>query len=133
MGKFYAQAKKLNIVNEYGTHLRTMRPERLELILEHSQHVEGPWVEYSFLYKPWNVNNSLPFSGPYLPRLDMKFYEAAISNYNDQLWVSSLAFRLLQNEESVLKLLGIQSKITPTPKFVKASTYKFKYTSWSEK
>lgn len=36
---------------------------RPEIILEGSYDLEGPWLEYNFLYKPGNVNHSLPFVG----------------------------------------------------------------------
>lgn len=36
---------------------------RPEVIIEGSDSIEGPWKEYEFLYKPGNVNNSLPFVG----------------------------------------------------------------------
>lgn len=133
LGKIYKRVNHLSIVNEYGHQLTKMRTERFEISLEHSQNIEGPWLEYGFLYKPWNVNSSLPFSGPYLPRLDFKLYDAAVSNYNDDLWVTSLAYRLLQNNQNVLQLLGIKSKLKPSPKFVRASLYKFKYTPYKEK
>lgn len=133
LGEQYRRIKHLNIFNQYGQHLTKMRTQRIEIILEHANNIEGPWVEYGFQYKPWNINHSLPFSGPYLPRLDFKFYDAAVSNYNDQLWVSSLAFRLLQNEKSVLQLLGHRTPLPSQPKFVRASLYKFKYTSWNER
>lgn len=133
LGNMYRKVKHLNIVNEYGQHLQKMRIERIEIILEHSNHIEGPWIEYGFQYKPWNVNHSLPLSGPYLPRLDFKFYDAATSNFNDQLWMTSLAFRLLQNDKNALQLLGIRTPLPTPPKFVRAALYKFKYTSWNER
>lgn len=40
-----------------------MRNERYEIIFEHADDVEGPWMEYEFLYKPSNVNISLAFPG----------------------------------------------------------------------
>lgn len=36
---------------------------RAEVIIEGSDDIEGPWKDYEFLYKPGNVNNSLPFVG----------------------------------------------------------------------
>lgn len=133
LGSIYSKFRHLNAVNEYGQHLRKMRSERLEIVLEHANHMEGPWVEYGNQYKPWNVNHSLPFSGPYLPRLDFKFYDAAISNYNDQLWVSSLAYRLLQNDRFVLQLLGVKKPLDSPPKFVRGVLYKFRYTGWKDR
>lgn len=133
LGHIYKQIKHLNFVNEYGLHLRKMRTERYEIIIEHANNIEGPWEEYGFLYKPSKLNHSLPFSGPYLPRLDFAMWEAAIYNYNDQLWVSSLAYRLLQNDPYVLTLLGVKDVLKPAPQYVRGLIYKFKYTTWSDK
>ena len=36
---------------------------RPEVIIEGGDSIDGPWKEYEFLYKPGNVNNSLPFVG----------------------------------------------------------------------
>lgn len=36
---------------------------RPEIILEGADNIDGPWKEYNFLYKPGNVNHSLPFVG----------------------------------------------------------------------
>jgi hypothetical protein len=121
------------MVNEYGLHLKKMRTERLEIVLEHAQNIEGPWTEYGYLYKPWNVNHSLPFAGPFLPRLDFKFYDAAPQSFNENLWITSLAYRLLQNDPQALNLLGVKTPLPQPPKFVRGVLYKFKYTSWTER
>lgn len=38
---------------------------RPEIIIEGANNLNGPWLEYNFLYKPGNVNSSLPFVGEY--------------------------------------------------------------------
>ncbi|XP_037051914.1 lipase maturation factor 2-like [Bradysia coprophila] len=129
LGTFYQQIKKFNIINEYGTTFRRMRTERFEIIYEHSDNLEGPWTEYDFLYKPSNVNSTLPFAGPYLPRIDFKLYESATSHYRKEVWTMSLAYRLLQGNPHVLALLGDQSTVATTPNYVRAVLYKFRYTT----
>lgn len=70
-----------------------------------------------------------PHAGPYFARLDHQLYTAAASNYREQLWTVSIAYRLLQNSPHVLRLLGhIQGPVEPAPKYVRAVLYKFKYT-----
>lgn len=133
LGKTFKNLEKLHVVHEYGKHLRKMRSERLEIEIEHAQNIEGPWHEYSFLYKVWNVNHSLPIAGPYFPRFDFKFYDAAATKHTDNVWMSSLIYRLLQNDPDVLLLFGIKNKIQPAPKFVRAVLYKFKFTPWAER
>lgn len=73
--------------------------------------------------------NLLFHSGPYLPRLDFKLYDAAPSNYRNELWTLSLAYRLLQGNRHVLALLGEQSSNTSSPKYVRATLYRFRYTT----
>lgn len=131
MGKTYRQIAPLKIINEYGQHLRQMRPARVEIILEYATHQDGPWREYPFLYKPYHVSYPLPFSGPYTPRLDFKFYDVAGSNYWNEPWLNSLVFRLLQNKLDVLNLFGIKNRIRPEPIFIRALMYKFKFTPWT--
>lgn len=60
----YNRVHKLRILNQYGLFKRmTGTDGRPEIILEGSYDLEGPWLEYNFLYKPGNVNHSLPFVG----------------------------------------------------------------------
>lgn len=131
MGKYYRTIHPFKIINEYGQHLRKMRHKRMEIIFEHSQSLDGPWHEYPFLYKPYDVSLPMPFSGPYFPRLDFKLYDSADSTYWHEVWMNSMAYRLLQNKKDVLALLGVKQKIRPEPIYVRGALYKFKYTPWS--
>lgn len=60
----HAKVDHLHLVNSYGLFRRMTGAEgRPEVIIEGSDSIEGPWKEYEFLYKPGNINNSLPFVG----------------------------------------------------------------------
>lgn len=61
----YNRLSKLHIVNEHGRLAAMPKEKRLELVIEGSDNIEGPWQEYNFLYKPGNVNYSLPCVGKY--------------------------------------------------------------------
>lgn len=64
MRTLYNRLHKLRAVNEYGLFPKmTGIDGRLEIILEGANNIDGPWREYNFLYKPGNVNHSLPFVG----------------------------------------------------------------------
>lgn len=55
---------KLHIVNDYVLFPKIVGDNgRPEIVLEGANNIEGPWQEYHFLYKPGNVNHSLPFVG----------------------------------------------------------------------
>lgn len=64
MKNIYNRIHKLHVVNQYSVYSKIVDTDvRNEIILEGSDNVEGPWQEYNFLYKPGNVNHSLPFVG----------------------------------------------------------------------
>ncbi|KAB0792048.1 hypothetical protein PPYR_14009 [Photinus pyralis] len=127
---------KLQIVNNYvAPTASSTKGGRLEIILEGADNIDGPWLEYYFLYKPGNVNHSLPFAGPYSPRLDWQMHWAAQSNYKDQPWLLSLVHRMLQGRPEVRSLLDrahspFQGK---PPKYIRGNLYNYKYTPWSER
>ncbi|KAJ8977905.1 hypothetical protein NQ317_012406 [Molorchus minor] len=98
----YNRLHKLHAVNQYGLFSKMAGVDgRLEIILEASDNAEGPWREYNFLYKPGNVNHSLPFVAPYAPKLDWQMYWAAYSTYEKNPWLLSLAHRLLIGKPEV--------------------------------
>ncbi|XP_018330116.1 lipase maturation factor 2 [Agrilus planipennis] len=133
---FQNRISKLHIVNKYGLFPKmTGIDGRPEIILEGSNNIEGPWQEYSFLYKPGNVNHSLPFVAPYAPRIDWQMWWAAQENYQSHPWFVSFVHRLLLGRPEVLALLDknhspFQDK---PPKYIRATLYKYKYTSWSQR
>lgn len=60
----YNRLHKLHAVNQYDLASKIIDNDaRYEIILEGSDNIEGPWQEYNFLYKPGNVNHSLPYVG----------------------------------------------------------------------
>lgn len=151
----YNRLHKLHAINQYGLFNKILSTDgRPEIILEGADNLEGPWLEYSFLYKPGNINHSLPFVGmyylvtyhiksnnvfnlaaPYSPRLDWQFHWAAHSTYDKQPWVLSLAHRILTGRQEVLALLDKHHSpfSQKPPKFLRALLYKYKYSSWSER
>ena len=101
------KVEHLHLVNSYGLFRRmTGVGGRLEVIIEGSNDIDGPWKEYEFLYKPGNVNNSLPFVAPHQPRLDWQMWFAALGTYHQNPWLMSLAYRLLSGQPEVLALMN---------------------------
>jgi len=58
---------------------------RPEVVIEGSDSIEGPWKEYEFLYKPGNVNNSLPFVGEIFLHIYIKSFLFMLIHYFDLL------------------------------------------------
>jgi len=60
---------------------------------------------------------------------------AAYSTYDKQPWILSLAHRLLQGRPEVLALLDRHHSpfAQKPPKYIRASLYKYKYSTWSQR
>uniref|UniRef100_A0A182FBB0 Lipase maturation factor n=1 Tax=Anopheles albimanus TaxID=7167 RepID=A0A182FBB0_ANOAL len=131
MARAYGGLHSLYVVNQYGRHLTKMRPVRREIILEYADDLNGTWQEYGFDYKPWTVerSSSLPYAGLYFPRFDFKFYDGAASKLDAQKWFYPLVLRLLQHQPPVLDLFDDRNVPSKAPRFIRASLYRFAYTT----
>ncbi|KYN16356.1 PREDICTED: lipase maturation factor 2-like [Trachymyrmex cornetzi] len=133
--RLHSKVNHLHITNRYGLFSRMTGVDgRPEIVIEGSDSIEGPWKEYEFLYKPGNVNNSLPFVAPHQPRLDWQMWFAALGTYQQNPWLMSLAYRLLTGQPEVLALMNtLENPFRDRPpKYVRASLYHYHYTSWSQ-
>ncbi|XP_050457179.1 lipase maturation factor 2-like [Cataglyphis hispanica] len=133
--QMHAKVDHLHLVNSYGLFRRMTGVEgRPEVIIEGSDSIDGPWKEYEFLYKPGNVNNSLPFVAPHQPRLDWQMWFAALGTYKQNPWLMSLTYRLLTGQPEVLALINtVESPFRDRPpKYIRASLYYYHYTPWSQ-
>ncbi|KAI4487971.1 hypothetical protein M0802_011675 [Mischocyttarus mexicanus] len=132
--KLYRYVEHLHIVNSYGLY-RPMKDigGRREIIIEGSNDSDGPWKEYEFLYKPGNVNNLLPFVAPHQPRLDWQMCLAASTRYEQNPWLKSLTYRLLNGQPEVLALINtVENPFNAKPpKYIKASLYHYHYVPWN--
>ncbi|XP_012062776.1 PREDICTED: lipase maturation factor 2-like [Atta cephalotes] len=133
--RLHSKVDHLHITNRYGLFSRMTGVDgRPEIVIEGSDSIEGPWKEYEFLYKPGNVNNSLPFVAPHQPRLDWQMWFAALGTYQQNPWLMSLAYRLLTGQPEVLALMNtVENPFRDRPpKYVRASLYHYHYTPWSQ-
>ncbi len=117
------------IVNGYGL-FAVMTTTRSEIVLEGSD--DGAvWREYSFPYKPGDLHRALPWVAPYQPRLDWQMWFAALGSYQQNTWVQSLMYRLLEGDPRVTKLLDPPP--FKTPKYVRALLYDYTFTSTDQR
>ncbi|XP_076239809.1 lipase maturation factor 2 [Calliopsis andreniformis] len=133
--QIHGRIEHLRLVNSYGLFRRMTGVEgRPEVIIEGSDNIDGPWKEYEFLYKPGNINNSLPFVAPHQPRLDWQMWFAALGTYHQNPWLMSLTYRLLSGQPEVLALMNnVENPFREKPpRYVKASLYRYHYTPWSQ-
>ncbi|KAK3744271.1 hypothetical protein QZH41_019939 [Actinostola sp. cb2023] len=124
-----AKVHYLELVNAYGL-FRSMTGVggRPEVNIEGSYSLEGPWKEYSFLYKPVKLNTPLPFVAPHQPRLDWQMWFAALGSYQHNPWFVHLIYRLLHSQQEVLDLMDSNPFPARPPEYIRANLYKYHYT-----
>jgi len=122
---------RLHLTSSYGLFRRmTGVGGRPEVVIEGSDQLHGPWVEYDFMYKPGNVSRAPTFMLPHQPRLDWQMWFAALGSYQHNPWFVSLVYRLLEGRPEVLALLDQDSPFASRkpPKFIRAKMYKYHFT-----
>ncbi|CAH3106819.1 unnamed protein product [Pocillopora meandrina] len=129
ISRWRQKTDSFELVNAYGL-FRSMTGVggRPEVIIEGSNHPEGPWLEYHFHYKPGNVSESPPLVAPHQPRLDWQIWFAALGSYEYNPWFVHLVYRLLQGQQDVLDLLAKNPFPRKPPTYIRARHYKYHYT-----
>lgn len=132
--QLHTKINNLNIINNYNGIFRRVTgvDGRPEIIIEGSNSIDGPWKEYEFIYKPGNINNSLPLVAPHSPRLDWQMSFAALGTYQQNPWIMSLTYRLLNGEKDVLNLLNNNQIpfVDKPPKYIRGSLYHYHFSPW---
>lgn len=118
-------------INSYGL-FAVMTTKRQEIIVEGSN--DGvTWLAYEFKYKPGDLSKKPAFVQPHQPRLDWQMWFAALGNYRQNPWFMNFCIRLLQGTPEVLRLLEKNPFPEAPPKFIRASFYRYRFSSREEK
>jgi hypothetical protein len=122
--------------NSYGL-FAIMTTQRPEIILQGS-HDGVHWRDYAFKYKPGKLEQRPRLVAPHQPRLDWQFWFAALAwehpqPARTQPWLYPLVERLLEGEEVVLELLGKNPFPNKPPKYIRAVTYDYTFTTAAER
>jgi hypothetical protein len=127
----YNSVAPLRIVNTYGP-FSVITKERNEIIIEGSD--DGiDWREYTFKYKPGDVNRRPLWNIPLQPRLDWQLWFAALDTANNTPWFEHFMQRLLENSPAVIALLENNPFPNKPPQYVRAELYNYQFTSSEEK
>ena len=118
------------VVNTYGL-FAVMTTTRPEIVIEGSDDTEH-WREYTFPYKPGPLHRGLPFVAPYQPRLDWQMWFAALGDYQQNVWMGGLLYRLLTGSPAVTKLLDPPPFQKP-PRYMRALLYEYRFTTPHER
>jgi Lipase maturation factor len=120
----------LRIVNSYGL-FAVMTTTRPEILVEGSSDGEN-WRAYEFRDKPGDLHRGPPIVAPHQPRLDWQMWFAALGAYQQNRWFVNFIVRLLQGDQSVLRLLRSNPFSGTPPKFVRARLFQYHFTRFGE-
>jgi len=127
----YVAVAPFRIVNSYGL-FRVMTKERLEIQIEGS--ADGiEWKAYEFKWKPGKLDRRPAFVEPHQPRLDWQMWFAALGTYQQNRWFVTFMIRLLQNDRTVLGLLGYNPFPKEPPRYVRARLFQYHFTRFGER
>ena len=103
-----------------------MKTDRIEIILEGSQDGEH-WEPYEFKYKPGDTSRRPEVVVPHQPRLDWMMWFVSMGP-PFLPWFEAFVLRLLENSPSVTELLQTNPFPDTPPRYVRASTYRYRFT-----
>ncbi len=119
-----------HLASPYGL-FAVMTKQRREIIIQGSNDTKS-WLDYEFCYKPGDLYRLPPQVAPHQPRLDWQMWFAALSPWQQNIWFVNLCMRLLEGEPSVSRLLAYNPYAARPPKYIRAISYDYKFTSLSE-
>ena len=125
-----------HLVNSYGAFGNITR-ERNEVVVEGTEDAEPSattaWKEYEFKGKPCDPRRRPPQYAPYHLRLDWLMWFAAMSPSFAESWLLPLVVKLLENDAPTLKLLRRNPFPDRPPRAIRASLYRYRFTTWQER
>lgn len=127
---------KFHLVNTYGA-FGTVTRVRYEIVIE-GTHAQVPidaveWRAYEFKGKPGDPKRRPPQIAPYHLRLDWLMWFAALSPAYADPWFVRFAVKLIQNDESTLRLLANNPFPESAPTYVRARLFRYRFTNRAER
>src|SRR5437764_1317723 len=131
-----ASFNPLHLVNTYGA-FGSITRTREEIVVEgtNAGELNGDtvWVEYEFKGKPTDPRRRPPQVAPYHLRLDWLMWFAGFSSPMSNPWLLVLMERLLEGDRATLKLLRRNPFRGEPPTFVRASYYRYRFSTRAER
>ena len=125
------QIEQFGFLSHYGL-FAVMTTQRMEIQIEGSQDGQT-WEPYLFHYKPGPLNRPPSWVEPYQPRLDWQMWFAALGNARENPWFIRMMIGLLRGSRPINQLFEQTPFSGRLPKFVRATIYQYRFTSWSER
>jgi hypothetical protein len=133
--KMNASFNRLHLVNTYGA-FGSISRARIEVAIEGTDEAQiSPdtvWREYEFKGKPGPLHRRPPQFAPYHLRLDWLMWFAALSPGVPRQWLVRLVHKLLEGDETTLRLLRHNPFPDAPPTFIRARAYRYHFTTRQE-
>ncbi|HET9781498.1 MAG TPA: lipase maturation factor family protein [Candidatus Dormibacteraeota bacterium] len=123
-----------HLVNTYGA-FGSITKDRYEIVIEGNADPSGPedgWKEYEFKGKPGDPHKVPRQFAPYHLRLDWLMWFAAMESPFRHQWLIAFAVRLLEGDRPTLKLLRHSPFAGHPPAVIRASLYRYRFSSWNQ-
>lgn len=119
-----------HVFNAYGA-FAVMTKSRPEIIVEGS--ADGvTWKPYEFPWKPGRLDRRPDFVAPWQPRLDWQMWFASLGTCESNPWFLSFQHKVLHGESTVLALLDENPFGAAPPKFLRSTTYEYRFAPLGE-
>lgn len=130
-----AALEPLHLVNTYGV-IEAVERTRTEVVFEGTWDdvASGPahWLEYELPCKPGDPARAPCLPSPYVRRLDVRLWQAALGDFRREPWVIRVVDDLLRENRDVTSLFARDPFVTRPPRFVRAERYRYRFASGSE-
>ena len=123
-----------HLVNTYGA-FGSVTKERYEIVVEGNADSGGGgkgWLEYEFKGKPGDPREVPRQFAPYHLRLDWLMWFAAMESPYRHQWFIAFAVKLLEGDRGTLKLLRHNPFEKRPPALIRASLYRYRFSTWSQ-
>lgn len=123
----YGSVAPFRTINGYGL-FAVMTRERKEIMVQGSE--DGvTWKTYAFRFKPGDPRRAPPWVAPYMPRLDWQMWFAALGTVEQSPWFLHFLERLLEGSPAVWGLLEENPFPHGPPRFVRALSDRYTFTT----
>ena len=127
----FAVARNFRLVGGYGP-FAVMTKQRDEIVIEGT--ADGTnWLTYELPYKPQALDKRPRQVAPHQPRVDWQLWFAALSNYQRETWLVSMAARLLEGSDDVEALFSVNPFASEPPIAIRAQLYRYRFTTPAER
>ncbi len=125
----------LHLVNTYGV-IEGVERTRSEVVFEGTRddvaRGTAQWTEYELPCKPGDPARGPCMPSPYLRRLDLRLWQAALGDFRREPWVIRVVDDLLRENHAVTSLFARDPFAGKPPRFVRAERYRYRFSNASE-